>query len=240
VDETIAKPITDLFVIEGLEGWTEPPFTCPICEQVFDGTDSELEYAKHLLSHIKAFETGWFSTRFAEWATLEPQLESGSIGAQWWHLSDADRQQIATLAIANTEPNIAFAYIRTGKQNCEGGEGSWSSAQCGANAIVRYWKFGEDTPDGYNAYWSYDKIEEHCYVPEKPYNLPCFRVVAAKTDFGHEMAALQIGEDPSTLDSWRIFQYGEYNIKPGGWQMPYGCHIEISKYFGDIIAEFDI
>jgi hypothetical protein len=59
-DEEIATPITDLFTGGEIEGWTEPPFECPICEQVFEGEGTELEYAEHLMSHIKAFEKAWF------------------------------------------------------------------------------------------------------------------------------------------------------------------------------------
>jgi hypothetical protein len=60
VNEEIASPITNLFAHSTLEGWTEPPFECPICEQVFKEEGSELEYAKHLMSHITAFEYNWF------------------------------------------------------------------------------------------------------------------------------------------------------------------------------------
>ena len=59
-NEGITSPITDLFPTTDIEGWTTPPFTCPICEQVFEGEGSETDYATHLMSHIKAFEQGWF------------------------------------------------------------------------------------------------------------------------------------------------------------------------------------
>jgi hypothetical protein len=32
---------------------------CPICEQVFDGSEAEVNYADHLQSHITAFEQAW-------------------------------------------------------------------------------------------------------------------------------------------------------------------------------------
>jgi len=59
-NEEITAPITDLFPSTDIEGWTSPPFECPICKEVYDGEGSELEYAKHLMSHITAFERGWF------------------------------------------------------------------------------------------------------------------------------------------------------------------------------------
>jgi hypothetical protein len=59
--EDIAHPIVMLSEnVAAIPGWTKPPFECPICNQVFDGEDSELSYAKHLMSHITAFEYGWF------------------------------------------------------------------------------------------------------------------------------------------------------------------------------------
>lgn len=60
INSNIATPITDLFPPTEIEGWTSPPFKCPICEEVFEESDSKLEYAKHLMSHITAFEQGWF------------------------------------------------------------------------------------------------------------------------------------------------------------------------------------
>ena len=59
-NEGITSPITDLFPTTDIEGWTTPPFTCPICEQVFEGEGSELRYIGHIMSHITAFEQGWF------------------------------------------------------------------------------------------------------------------------------------------------------------------------------------
>jgi len=61
VDEEIAHPIVMLSEnISTIPGWTEPPFECPICKQVFNKADSELQYAEHLHSHIKAFVENWF------------------------------------------------------------------------------------------------------------------------------------------------------------------------------------
>jgi len=59
-NEETVTPLVGLFVHKEIEGWTTPPFECPICEQVFDGKGSELQYAEHLHSHIKAFVENWF------------------------------------------------------------------------------------------------------------------------------------------------------------------------------------
>ena len=59
--DEIANPILALSEnVATMPGWTEPPFTCPICKQVFDGADSEVDYAKHLVAHINAFVENWF------------------------------------------------------------------------------------------------------------------------------------------------------------------------------------
>lgn len=59
--EDIAHPIVMLSEnVATMPGWTEPPFECPICNQTFNGTDSELNYAKHLMAHITAFKKTWF------------------------------------------------------------------------------------------------------------------------------------------------------------------------------------
>lgn len=61
--EEITSPILKLFEIPDIEGWTDPPFTCPICEVVFDNSETVYDdFANHLMSHIKAFEEQWFKS----------------------------------------------------------------------------------------------------------------------------------------------------------------------------------
>lgn len=58
--EAITEPITGLYTGLEIEGWTIPPFLCFICGEEFTGDDAEKNYATHLMSHLKAFQQGWF------------------------------------------------------------------------------------------------------------------------------------------------------------------------------------
>ena len=58
--EAITEPIVELYTGIQIEGWTIPPFICFICGDEFTGVDAEENYANHLMSHMKAFQKGWF------------------------------------------------------------------------------------------------------------------------------------------------------------------------------------
>jgi len=58
--EAITEPITGLYTGIEIEGWTIPPFICFICGDRFAGDDAEEAYATHLMSHLTAFQQGWF------------------------------------------------------------------------------------------------------------------------------------------------------------------------------------
>lgn len=59
--EAITEPITGLYTGLEIEGWSIPPFQCFICGDEFTGTDAEENYASHLMSHLTAFQQGWFA-----------------------------------------------------------------------------------------------------------------------------------------------------------------------------------
>lgn len=59
--EAITDPIVALYTGIEIEGWSIPPFQCMICGAKFTGTDAETNYAKHLMSHLKAFQDSWFA-----------------------------------------------------------------------------------------------------------------------------------------------------------------------------------
>ncbi len=58
--EQITDPILDLFTGFDIEGWTKPPYKCFICGQEFNGDTADDDFANHLISHLNAFEDGWF------------------------------------------------------------------------------------------------------------------------------------------------------------------------------------
>jgi len=58
--DAITDPIVGLYTGIEIEGWTIPPFMCFICGAEFTGADAETNYANHLMSHLKAFQEGWF------------------------------------------------------------------------------------------------------------------------------------------------------------------------------------
>jgi len=58
--EAITDPIVGLYTGIEVEGWTIPPFQCMICGDKFTGENAEKEYLTHLMSHIIAFQEGWF------------------------------------------------------------------------------------------------------------------------------------------------------------------------------------
>ena len=58
--ESISQPILDLFAKIDIPGFTSPPFICFICGAEFDGETAHGDYAVHLVSHLTAFNKGWF------------------------------------------------------------------------------------------------------------------------------------------------------------------------------------
>ena len=182
---------------------------------------------------------------------LKPYLVSGYIGENWWEFTEDNRRTIAETAITN----ILFYYIsqgRSGDADCAGGTGDKHTIVCLQNANIRILKFGTGVPGGDNCY--YDDIDgnEHCYVPDEKFNLPCYYVVCVGQNWGHSMCAIKVNEDIDDLDSWIIFQYNAFDIKPGNWQIPINTHddlvlkiyeptrVSCGAVWGDIITMFDL
>lgn len=59
--EAITDPIVELYTGIQIEGWSIPPFICFICGNEFTGDDAEVNYANHLMAHLKAYQQGWFA-----------------------------------------------------------------------------------------------------------------------------------------------------------------------------------
>ena len=169
--------------------------------------------------------------RSVAWEVLKPQLEDGTIGAEWWTYTEAARRVIAELAIKNT----LFYQIRQGRSgdpDCAGGIGDLHGITCARNAMIRYLKFGSRTFDVSGCYYQNDENIEACYVPDAQYHLPCFMVDSASHPvWGHEMCAIQVNENIEDMNSWIFFQYSSFDIKPGDWQMP------ADRYAGNYYVE---
>lgn len=164
-----------------------------------------------------------FST--ATWNEVKPLLEDGTIGSDWWSLAESDRRRIAELAIKNTIFHEVHLF-RSGKSNCSGGVGDFSRAYCQVNALIRVLQFGSGDIGGDSCYYKQNASSaEHCYVPAKKYNLPChlvscFTSPGTSPPFGHALAAIQVVNGVGSLDNWIVFQYNNFDLKSGEWQMP--------------------
>lgn len=79
--ESISNPILDLFAMYEMEGWTEPPFVCPLCGAEFTEPDTaHIDFASHLTRHLKAFFSGWFK----ECRTHVTESECIDAGCHWY------------------------------------------------------------------------------------------------------------------------------------------------------------
>ena len=157
-----------------------------------------------------------------DWDTLHARLNNHDVSRFWWFLTEAERRSIAEMAIKNTL-FYKLWYGRGGKVNCGGGEGNLERIVCTHNAIIRYVKFGTAHIGVDNCYYRRDEnSDEFCYASDTPYNLPCYLACCFTygSGFGHSLAAIQINEDVSKLESWIIFQYSSFDIKPGDPQLP--------------------
>lgn len=174
------------------------------------------------------------------WDVLKTRLEGQTVSRLWWDLTETERRSIAEMAIKNTL-FYTLLYGRSGKLNCEGGEGDVSSIVCVQNGLIRALKFGSYSVGGDSCYYRRSSIsEEFCYVPETQYGLPCHMVscvtyVNADPGYGHSMCSIQVVEGTDSLDNWIVFQYSDFDIKPGHLQIPvdkYDLWIAVSRLTG--------
>ena len=194
------------------------------------------------------------------WSVLEKYLLDHTVSNLWWDLTEAERRSIAETAIKNTL-FYELWYGRGGKANCEGGEGDFVGIVCMQNAIIRCLKFGVPIPivdmtTGYvdACYFKRSLSDpiETCYKQDT-YNLPCHLVMCMEHFTGpgwvHAMCAIQVREGFDSLDNWIVFQYSDFDIKPGNWQMPRDKKVKMialeSTYCSGtkdakLVAEFDI
>lgn len=171
----------------------------------------------------------------ADFASLKPYLVSGYIGENWWDFTEPERRRIAETAIRN----VLFYEIgsgRYGNANCAGGTGGVLNFMCGHNATIRALKFGRTSiTGGDESYYNDLDGNEHCFVPNERFDLPCDYIVATSHDgcWGHSLCGIRVNKNIDDLNSWIMFQYSDFDIKPGDWQIPTalcpGIDIQISE-----------
>jgi len=127
-----------------------------------------------------------------------------------------------------------IAHFRSGLLDCRGGFGSWKSAECLANVMIRYArtrKCLKHLQDLAGCYWmEKDGCPEHCYI-EGTFDLDFYLtfVKNASQGLSHAICAEFLGGDRREFSSWKFFQYAELDINPGSWQMPCGTGTEDTK-----------
>lgn len=164
-----------------------------------------------------------------DWNTLHNRLIDHDVSTFWWFLTEGECRSIAEMAIRNTFFHRILRH-RKGLENCAGGEGDWEKADCCENVIIRLFLFdrASSRPTVHNIiskrYWKRDEPsqEEHCFVPDHSYHLPCYIAYIPPDpdipdDLGHVMCGIQVSKDTTKLSSWIIFQYDDFDIKPGVW-----------------------
>lgn len=162
-------------------------------------------------------------------------LKTKDVARWWWDFTDEQRKTLAVWIIDEFAADT-INYIRSGKPDCKGGEGEWKEAICLHNTMHRYVRLGDPAHlTNYldYCYWSQDKQVEYCFL-ESPltippygifkgcYGLPVHPAAVRGKHWGHSIVALQIKRDIKNFNSWRFFQYDDFQIKPGNWQMPCG------------------
>jgi len=80
-------------------------------------------------------------------------------------------------------------------------------------------------------YWMEgDGCPEHCYI-EGTFDLDFYMVslINNSRGLGHAVYAEFRGGDMQTFSNWKFYLFGNLDIKPGDWQMPYGTKTEDTK-----------
>lgn len=165
---------------------------------------------------------------------VHQHLIKKSVSREWWDLTVAQRKDLGKYIIRDFVPFYQLSSCGAGDPNCAGGTISWRSISCVGNAIIRYTRMHSTHLYSKlkNIYYKYNGETKCLYAfYDDCFWLPCYTVGVDKVGFGHEICALQIGEDITDFDSWVFFQYGDDDIKPGNRQMPYGVDVTIEDIY---------
>lgn len=170
------------------------------------------------------------------WDLLKTWLINHSVSKIWWGLTETERRSIGEHAIKNT---IYYTIIErgTGSPGCIGTNITWKKAYCVDNSRVRIFKFGEPFNNVDSCYFKDKSWDIKCYNFNEYYKLPVFNVsartqVGATDVFGHSMSGLQVNKDTTKYSSWVVFQYSDWDLKPGSRHIPthkYDLDLAISK-----------
>lgn len=206
------------------------------------------------LNDIDAFRSECLSggAVSCDWNTLHTRLINHGISKMWWFLTESERRSIAEMAIKNTM-FYQISYRGKGEQNCGGATGFFLDRDpCIPNSIIRYLKFKTSGFSNVDVcYWKRSETsEEFCYRSDQTYQLPCYMVDCFGDGFGHTMCSIQVAQGTDDLNNWIVFNYADFDIKPGDYQMPKGkkVYLNIPRTFTDCsgytyrgsFAEFEV
>ena len=171
---------------------------------------------------------------------LHAYLSDGSVARDWWSLSYDSRKQLGINIIqwwsvplgsvpygtkSNTKPNwdpYTDPHSNDFVVLCRGDAGIRYCIMCGElDCPNDLWYFIAGFQPGQGEWYK----QEY----STPFHLPVY--VANKSGVGenHTICALQIGENEADFSNWIFFQYGNADIKPGNWQMPYGATLKVEE-----------
>jgi hypothetical protein len=137
---------------------------------------------------------------------------------------------------ASTGAYLPFpiSYYRHGLSDCGGGLGPRKNADCLPNMMIRYArtrKCLKHLQKLAGCYWmERDGCPEHCYI-EGTFDLDFYMVslINNSRGLGHAVYAEFLGGNMQTFSNWKFYLFGNLDIKPGDWQMPYGTKTEDTK-----------
>jgi len=127
--------------------------------------------------------------------------------------------------------NRQIENYRSGQSDCVGGIGSWNTASCLQNAIIRWSGESLHAPafnlDIERCYWRWSAgWPENCYTDWDggSQDDPVYYTYIGNEDRGfyHAVCAEHEGGGMGGFDNWRFFQFDDDDINPDDGQMPCG------------------
>lgn len=134
--------------------------------------------------------------------------------------------------------NGMVEHYATGKSDCEGKTGSWKSAVCGHNAMMRWSGWSKHAPP------FKDSVDKCYYRWEPDGSTYCYyewgggshywedhfaSVTNNSIPFGHFIVGWYRGGGMSDFDNWNFYQYNDWGIQPDSSHMPCGTNTENTR-----------
>lgn len=175
------------------------------------------------------------------WSTIRSWLIDRRVASIWWLLNQTERKSIAEIAVKNTLYYMTW-YGKDGKDNCEGPTSISYDIVCLHNAIIRTQIFGTPVPGSKKCYYLDNLDKYQCYYTPNYYGLPAHDVelrVYKENQWAHAVCGIQINKNMNDINSWVLFQYGNWDIKRGNWQFPgdeinLHCKVFLSRHINSV------